>query len=104
MTKEQTKLIENIKTIHEGITLFMVSSGVLDIMYNKIVNGRDPLILLDIDKKHLETRKLLTSDNAIQRLTDLVIDPNNASEVIEIMYDIVKSNERMTDLLNRVGK
>lgn len=104
MTKEQMKLIENIKTIHEGITLFMVSSGVLDIMYNKVVTGSDPLILLDIDKKHLETRKLLTGDNALQRLTDLAIDPNNASEVIEIMYDIVKSNKRMTDLLNRVGK
>lgn len=103
MTREQMKLIENIKTIHEGITLFMVSSGVLDIMYNKIVNGSDPLILLDIDKAHLVTRKLLTENNPIERLEFIVNNAELSEKFTQIMKDIVESNIKMTDLLKQAG-
>jgi len=92
----QQRLLENKKTIHEGVTLFMISTGVLDLMYNKVFNNLDTLSLLGIDKTHLDIRNTLSDNSYIDNIANNQIDMDNFTEILN---SIVENNKRLAKLL-----
>jgi len=58
----------NKQTIHQALTLFMLSSGTLDLMKKKIMYNADPMKLLAVDAEHVEIRKLFASDEYVSKI------------------------------------
>ena len=89
------RIEENKKTIHEGISLFMLSSGVLDIMKKKVMYDADPMKLVKTDAEHINNRGLFLD----QEYLDKIATDEKFTKAFHYIIGIVtEANEMMVAL------
>lgn len=89
------RIKQNRKTIHEGISLFMLSSSVLDLMKKKVMYDADPLKLVKTDAEHVNNRGLFQDEEYLDKIIN---DPTYTKAFHYVLGLITELNEMMVAL------